>query len=87
MDLYLGYADEGVAFCDALRMIVSAAFMDGTVEAIAGWGADAVILVPGVFGGFHTIRITSVRGNRDDVEPTPSGRSPPRGEPTPTPCR
>jgi hypothetical protein len=66
--VYLGYADEEAAYQDALRLIVSTALKDGTVEAITGWGGDAVVLLPGAFGGAYTVRIASVLG-----DPTQSG--------------
>ena len=81
--LYLGYSDEGAAFPDVLRLIVSTSLRDGTVEAIAGWGADAVVLLPGAYGGCLTVRIASVMGDPADGGSTrarnaPQSKSPKR---------
>lgn len=63
MSVYSGYRDDDESYQDALRLIVNTAVRDGSYEAIAGWGGDAVILLPGLFGGGYIIRVASALGD------------------------
>ncbi|WP_147267885.1 hypothetical protein [Spongiactinospora rosea] len=58
-----GYRDAEAAFLDLQRTIVLAALKDSSIEAIAGWGPDAVVRLPEVFGGSVIVRIDSPLGN------------------------
>jgi len=58
-----GYKDAEAAFLDVQRTIVRTAIKDETIEAISGWGSDAVVLLPGVFGDYMIVRIDSPLGD------------------------
>lgn len=63
-NVYLaGYEDAEDAFLDVQRVIVSTAIKDETIEAISGWGPDAVVVLPGAFGGSVIMRIDSPLGD------------------------
>jgi hypothetical protein len=71
--IYLGYEDADTALQDVYRVIVGTALKDGSIKAIAGWGADAVVLLPGAFDGRYTVRIASVLGDPEDSGLYPGG--------------
>ncbi|MEU8356299.1 hypothetical protein AB0C27_09825 [Nonomuraea sp. NPDC048882] len=58
-----GYDNAEDAFLDVQRVIVSTAIRDDIIEAISGWGPDAVVVLPGAFGGSVIVRIDSPYGD------------------------